>query len=87
MTAKTLRFSIVNRGGSRGASGGLGPSNFIKREKTLQVCARKRCFLVLNSYQDTPFQNPVSGPGKAPNSKLNGAAPVFLYPDLSCIML
>ena len=32
-----------------------GPPNFIKREKTLRVCTRKRRVLVLNSYPDPPF--------------------------------
>ena len=49
------------RGGSRGGPGGSGPlppslfgepPNFIKREKTSHVCARKRHILVLNSYPD-----------------------------------
>ena len=40
-----------------------GPPNFIKREKTLRVGARKCRILVLNSYPDPPpFRNPVSAP-------------------------
>ena len=40
-----------------------GPPNFIKREKILCVCVRKRRILVLNSYPDPPpFRNPVSAP-------------------------
>ena len=56
----------IQRGG--GGPGGQdppfgGPANFIKREKMLRVCVRKRHVLVLNGYPDSPhFQNPVSAP-------------------------
>ena len=46
-----------------------GPQNFIKRKKTSRACARKRCFLVLNSYPDPPpppFRNPVFAPASPP---------------------
>ena len=60
------KYSIwVTTGGSRGGGGvrgvrGVrtppppfgGPPNFIKREKTSRVCARKYRILVLNSYPD-----------------------------------
>ena len=39
-----------------------GPPNFKKREKTLRACAQKCRVLVLNSYPDPPFRNPVSAP-------------------------
>ena len=57
------------RGGSRGGVLGVrtpppfgGPPNFIKREKTSRACAGIHCILVLNSYPDPPFRNPVSAP-------------------------
>ena len=39
-----------------------GPLNFIKREKTSCACARICHVLVVNSYSDPPFGNPVSAP-------------------------
>ena len=60
---------VWSRGGSRGGRGPGGqdppfggPPNFIKREKTLCVCAKKRRVLVHNSYPHPPFRNPVSAP-------------------------
>ena len=39
------------RGGSRGGGGPFGgPPNFIKREKTLRMCARKHCILELKAH-------------------------------------
>ena len=63
-----LTYSGADPGGG-GASWGSGPPppfggppNFIKRVKTLGMCVRIHHVLVLKSYPDPPFQNPVSAP-------------------------
>ena len=68
----------AHRGGSAGGGGGRGggeggsgtptfggpPKDPHKDKKqTLHTCVRKRHVLVLNSYPDPPFRDPVSAPG------------------------
>ena len=48
--------------GGRNAPPFRGPLNFIKRGKTLRTCVQRHRILVVNSYLDPLFRNPVSAP-------------------------